>query len=73
MEGKLSTTGLYIDNANGLKLVLNPGKFVDSEGVPGNGVFIGTVVANDEGANPISAQKGEVWPFAVWLDPGFAQ
>ncbi len=73
VEGKLSTTGLYIDNANGLKLVLNPGKFVDSEGVPGNGVFIGTVVANDEGANPISAQKGEVWPFAVWLDPGFAQ
>lgn len=73
VEGKLATTGLYIDNANGMKVVLNPDKFKDKDGIYANGVFYGTINANSAGANPIAAQQAETYPFVVWLDPTYTE
>ena len=69
VEGKLLTTGLYIDNANGMKVVVNPEKFKDDQGNYADGVFYGTVNANSAGLNPIANQEAETCPFVVWFDP----
>ncbi|MBP3202825.1 MAG: DUF4958 family protein [Bacteroidales bacterium] len=71
VEGKLATTGAYIDNANGLKVVVNPQKFKDTADIYSEGVFIGTVNANSAGLNPIANQQAETWPFVIWIDPTY--
>lgn len=70
IKEQLGLTGLYIDNADGLKLVVNPDKFKDADGNYAEGIFTGTVAANSEGNNPLSTgmEQAEVFPFVVWFD-----
>ncbi len=70
---RLNLCGYYVDNANGLKVVVNPDKFKDADGVYGDGVVIGTCQYNIDGINPISTSLGEVYPFAIWLDTSYTE
>lgn len=72
-NNRLNLCGYYVDNANGLKVVVNPDKFKDADGVYGDGVVIGTCQYNIDGINPINTSLGEVYPFAIWLDTSYTE
>lgn len=64
----------YVNNKD-LSVVINPGKWKDSEGVYANGVFIGRMSFVTDGKQADLANDGttknQIFPLAIWFDESF--
>lgn len=62
-------------NIKDLSVVINPGKWKDSEGVYANGVFIGRMSFVTDGKQADLANDGttknQIFPLAIWFDESF--
>lgn len=54
------------------KVSVRPGAFV-YDGLYGDGVCGGTCLSNENNINPIEANKNEIIPFLIWLDPSYTE
>lgn len=64
----------YVNNKD-LSVVINPGKWKDTEGVYANGVFIGRMSFVTDGTQNDLANDGttknQIFPLAIWFDESF--
>ena len=66
-KGNLDKCAVYVTPET-FAVTVNPGKFV-FDGVPGDGVLIGTMQCNVDGIDPVNKGGSEVFPLIIWLDP----
>ena len=73
-NGRISLTGAYIDGENGLRLVVNPERFVDDYGY-GDGIVDAICRFALNGLDPNSDTSGycEAVPLLIWLDPTYEE
>ena len=70
----LSATCAYIDPTRDLKIVVNPDKYKDADGVYGDGVVFMTMIFSPSGKDPHSAgDKLQVNRAFIWLDPTYTE
>ena len=70
----LSATCAYIDPTRDLKIVVNPDKYKDADGVYGDGVVFMTMIFSPSGKDPHSAgDKLQVNRAFIWLDPAYTE
>ena len=70
----LSATCAYIDPTRDLKIVVNPDKYKDADGVYGDGVVFMTMTFSPSGKDPHSAgDKLQVNRAFIWLDPAYTE
>ena len=66
-KGILGKNLHYLDQET-YSVVVNPGTYV-FDGVPSDGVLVGTMQCNVDGTDPVNKGGSEVFPLIVWLDP----
>lgn len=70
----LSYTCAYIDPTQDFRIVVNPDKYKDADGVYGNGVVFMTMIFSPSGKDPHSAgDKSQVNRAFIWLDPNYTE
>lgn len=66
-KGNTDKCAMYVTPET-FAVTVNPGKFV-FDGVPGDGVMIGTMQCNVDGIDPVNKGGAEIFPLIIWLDP----
>ena len=70
----LSYLGAYIDPTQGKRIVINPDKFKDADGVYGNGAVLMIMGLEPSGKDPqTSSSRIQVSRAILWLDPNYVE
>ena len=73
-KNTLSYTCAYIDPTRNLRIVVNPDKYKDADGVYGDGVVFMTMTFSPSGKNPqTNGDKLQVNRAFIWLDPTYTE
>ena len=67
IKGILGKNLHYLDQET-YSVIVNPGTYV-VDGVPSDGVLVGTMQCNVDGTDPVNKGGAEVFPLIIWLDP----
>lgn len=71
-KGTLDYCAGYVDGADGLKIRINPEKFVDPDGNYADGAMYMTMLFRADGKNPQTASdKTQVNRVLLWFDPSY--
>lgn len=69
----LSYCGAYVDHANNKRIVINPDKFKDKDGVYADGAMLMIMGLQTEGKNPQTNTNIQVTRVVLWFDPNYTE